>query len=538
MRPLPQLVLVATTLLVPLAAAQTDSSPTTLAQAIAAKRAEAGRLQAEVESLGREAVKGHDSLGAFDLKALELRRKVATQQWRRLDAEGDLLLLTGLLKRRPANDQQQQTVAKWLEAAKDEKGYRLLPSTPTADSHDYRAIDEHVKTAPAGAISSVKKLADYLRKGAKNDREKARAVFTWMCTNMVYDLDVLPTGKFETRPEFVLRSRQGECSSHASLYHALATAIGLKAQLIPGFARQLDFDPGFARLTKKEGGVYYISHRWNAVQIDGRWQIVDTSLGNPRARKQGQVKDGGPPHAEWFLVPAGQAIYTHWPTDPKWQLLDRPLTKKEQAALPMLSPGAFRHGVQFWPQTGPVLTMGDAVTVRVKAPAGVTVMGILARANTPVPGWVLDQRDPETGETDLYAVVPRPGPYLLRVFAARGEEGKKSPDAIADYLLDAKKGKGDNFRLPYAWPTFREKGCCLYEPLHGILKANVKVRFKIRVPGAKQVMVGVGQAITQLEGKDGIYTGEVALPPGDAGLAAQFADQPNMAFPLVGFRAE
>src|SRR5207302_6306874 len=141
-----------------------------------------------------------------------------------------------------------------------------------------------------------------------------------------------------------------------------------------------------------------------AVLIDGRWHALDATLANTRFKKKGKLEVDGPRRDEWFLVPGGETIFTHYPLDPKGQLLDRPVTKKEHAAMPLLSPGAFRLGVQLWPHGSPNLAVRDSTVVRAKGSPGVTVVGVLAKHNVPVQGWVLNQRDPETGDTELYAV--------------------------------------------------------------------------------------------------------------------------------------
>ncbi|HYT87246.1 MAG TPA: transglutaminase domain-containing protein [Gemmataceae bacterium] len=526
------------TVAVPFVAAQSDTSPVPLPQAVEAKRKDSERLRLEVEQLARAVAKSQDANGPFHTTTFDLRKQMATQHWLAVECERDLLGLSALL-RRGKGSQKQLPLKEWLDAARQENlAYPALPPRATTDTYDYSAIDEYAKNTPREIGSSTVKLAAYLSKGAKNDREKARAIFVWICENMIYDQDVLAGRVVESRPEFVLRARAGECTAHANLFHSLATQAKLKALLIAGQERQLDVDPAYASRTKKVGPAYYTTHLWNAVQLDGRWLVVDTSLGNTHMKKQGKMEHLGPRRDEWFLVPPGEAIYSHWPTDAKLQLLDRPVTIKEHVSLPLLAPGAFRHGVQMWPSSTPALTVTDSVTVRARAPEGVTVVGVLARNNTPVQGWVFDQRDPETGDTDLYAVFPKTGPYLLRVFAGKGDPSKGSFDAIADYRIEAKSAKGDGFRLPVQWPPFRVKGCYLYEPLNGVLKAGTKVPFRVRVPGAKQVSVLVGKTPTPLTGKDGVYSGEVMLTPDNVGIVAEFADQPGMIAILVGYKAE
>src|SRR5262249_5097125 len=149
----------------------------------------------------------------------------------------------------------------------------------------------------------------------------------------------------------------------------------------------------------------------------------------------------------------------------------------------------------------PGLQVQEDALLRVRAPKGVALMGVTCVNGAPVPGWVLDQRDPETGDVDMYAPFPRPGAYLLRVVVVRGDPAKGVVDAVAESRMNVKKGKGEQYRMPIIWPAFHEKGCYLHEPVAGKPKAG-KIAFKIRVPGAKQVAVGVGKNPVPLTGKD------------------------------------
>src|SRR5207249_294129 len=131
----------------------------------------------------------------------DLRKQMAAQHWRSLDGERELLELSALL-RRGKSSQKQLALKEWLDAAKQEKlAYPSLPPRATADTYDYSAIDEYAKNAPREVATSTAKLAAYLNKGAKNDREKTRALFVWICENMIYDQDVLAGRFVEARPE-------------------------------------------------------------------------------------------------------------------------------------------------------------------------------------------------------------------------------------------------------------------------------------------------------------------------------------------------
>ena len=58
-----------------------------------------------------------------------------------------------------------------------------------AMNYSYEEIDRHALNAPSSVEASVESLAAYLIEPATNDREKARAIFRWICENIDYNVD-------------------------------------------------------------------------------------------------------------------------------------------------------------------------------------------------------------------------------------------------------------------------------------------------------------------------------------------------------------
>ncbi len=72
-------------------------------------------------------------------------------------------------------------------------------------SEDYKEIDMHALNAPESKMESIESLASYLIEPAKNDREKARAIYRWVTENIDYDVQGLLKGSYgNTSPKGVL----------------------------------------------------------------------------------------------------------------------------------------------------------------------------------------------------------------------------------------------------------------------------------------------------------------------------------------------
>jgi len=414
-------------------------------------------------------------------------------------------------------------------------------ASPTLPVYDYSAIDQHAKAAPKEAEQSVQALAAYLARGAKNDREKARAIFTWIIENVVYDWDMIAKGAREDgRPDVVMKTKLAACLGHATLFDALAKSAGLKTTFIAGRTRELDLDPLFARASVKgSNGVYYPTHAWNAVQIDGKWCLVDVTHCNGKGKKKDVIETSWPSHDSLFLVPPTDLIYIYFPDNPQSQFLARPLSRNQHEGLPVLGVGAFRHHVQVEKPMGPILNIDDKVQLSLKAPASEDVMLatslIYGRKEVKGP-YTLTQRQGE--KVEVTASMPVAGTFLLRVFAGRKDGAKvKQWDPVVDYRVVAKKGDQEMGLLPLLADLFTERKCYLHGPLTGVLAAGKPVAFKVAVPGAEKVYVTTnGLPPKELEGKDGVFSGEATPPAGNVFIEASF--QPNMVQPLVAYKAK
>jgi len=100
---------------------------------------------------------------------------------------------------------------------------------------------------------------------------------------------------------------------------------GLHSKIISGYAKGADYRPGqsFTPGTNQ--------HSWNAVYIYGTWCLVDCHWAARRIiGKQTTHEEFHYQLDEYFFLPdPHQLIYTHFPEEEKWQLLDDPIAFKE-----------------------------------------------------------------------------------------------------------------------------------------------------------------------------------------------------------------
>lgn len=110
-------------------------------------------------------------------------------------------------------------------------------------------------------FQQIKNLVDQLTAGKNSETEKAKAIYSWVSSNIVYDWDDYQGGQSTSKGDafYVFYFRTGVCGGYAILAHFMLTMAGLPVAYIAG----------------DSGG----PHAWNAVYADGRWIEFDATWG-------------------------------------------------------------------------------------------------------------------------------------------------------------------------------------------------------------------------------------------------------------------
>lgn len=140
---------------------------------------------------------------------------------------------------------------------------------------------------------------------------------------------------------------------------------GLHSRIISGYAKGADYKPGM----KFNPGTN--QHSWNAVYIYGTWCLVDAHwaarriIGKPTSQEEFHYQLD-----EYFFLPdPHQLIYTHFPDEQQWQLLDRPITLEEFENMPHMKPQFFKYGLEFVSHRTAVIYGRGEMNVRLRYPA-------------------------------------------------------------------------------------------------------------------------------------------------------------------------
>lgn len=201
---------------------------------------------------------------------------------------------------------------------------------PSYDSK-YESIDSYVKGLSIPVSMSYADAAKKICAKSNTDIQKARAIFTWVASNIQYDVTFNRDTAYNAKGTW--DKRCGVCQGYALLYNELANAAGLKTEYVSGFSKSYMYEFG------DDAG----SHGWSLVHLSDRDMLVDScwGAGNVNGNKfTFDFKD------YWFDVDPNIMIATHFPRVSSYQALKTPATVNRFETLPYVQPSLNFGGIE------------------------------------------------------------------------------------------------------------------------------------------------------------------------------------------------
>jgi hypothetical protein len=211
-----------------------------------------------------------------------------------------------------------------------------IPKTIKPDQYAY--LDKYARKTPDKYSRNNAELVEYLKRPAKNDLEKARLIYSWIATHIRYDDDAFNSGNYEDESaDSVLVSRTAVCDGYSSLFKELGVRMGLEVEKISGYAKGYGYQHG----DKFQG----TDHSWNAVKIDGVWQLIDVTWGSTDSETTVHgLKSTMHFDPYWFCVKPEAFIFSHLPETADWQLTKQAITLSQYEEFPFLDQSFFQLG--------------------------------------------------------------------------------------------------------------------------------------------------------------------------------------------------
>lgn len=172
----------------------------------------------------------------------------------------------------------------------------------------------------APEFSEIEQLAEYLIKGAKTDKQKVEVFFYWIALNIKYDIDLYKQSNKtmdDVTSDVVLKTKKSICYGYSVFFKDLCEISNIECAIITGIAQSYIED----KQTET-------NHAWNAVNIDGKWELIDVTWGSGGTRF---VSDNyiQKLDVKYLFAEPKFMIIDHFPEDPAWQLLDKSITFDE-----------------------------------------------------------------------------------------------------------------------------------------------------------------------------------------------------------------
>lgn len=354
---------------------------------------------------------------------------------------------------------------------------------------NFKEVDARAMNAPESVETSTELLAAYLTENARTDRQKARAIYRWIAENIEYDvLGLFKGDRVDATAEGVLKSRSSVCGGYSNLFEILANLSGLEAVTISGYSKGYGYSPGMHFAEPAD-------HAWNAVKIEGKWHLIDSTWGAGKVDKDGEYNKEFNDY--YFLTLPEKFIFDHLPEDPFWQLLDEPISKEEFEDLVCLEPAFFDLGIQLGNQENVSIISNGKANITLYPPRDVSLVAelempadlALSQKTHGSPTFI--SRSGEQCSIEL--LPPFPGKYILRVFGRRDSDGADEFEMIMEYQVIELSGAKRSF--PRVSDQFFDLGFKLDDRTNGSIVTRGETNLTFDVPADVLMIASLEDAV-------------------------------------------
>ncbi|XP_075426401.1 uncharacterized protein LOC142465882 isoform X2 [Ascaphus truei] len=324
------------------------------------------------------------------------------------------------------------------------------PQPSSKDFHAYPWDKSNLKSMPVnlknfekldayavqvGKKSTVEQLVSTLLKVARTDMEKVRAIWMWICHHIEYDLEGLENkSKRSGDPSQILHTGKGACEGYAGLFENMCSLAGIQCLKIGGYSKGYSYVVGqtFSGET---------NHAWNAVYLNRRWHLLDTTWGAGFADSSSNTFCFRY-NEFYFLTHPALFIEEHFPDNQNWQLLQVPLSLKQFEGSLRRKSSFYNAGLTVsYPETLLVETVNGKATISIEGRSPALFSFTLN--STEKPGLMTLTKNGM--QLEVYPQVT--GRHKLELYTKPYDTAKESYDNVIEYILHC--GSVDaTFRIP------------------------------------------------------------------------------------------
>ena len=146
------------------------------------------------------------------------------------------------------------------------------------------------------------KLSQSIVGGANSKYDQAKAIFLWLCDNILYDV----TYQIHSADE-CFDNKRGVCQGYCELFYRLAEPLGLHTEIIFGKSKNAD------------NTIASKGHAWLLVEVENRSIFIEPTWGAGAVNDGVFVKNDNP--MPWFDVDPYWLIFNHFPDEAQYQMI-------------------------------------------------------------------------------------------------------------------------------------------------------------------------------------------------------------------------
>lgn len=237
------------------------------------------------------------------------------------------------------NNQKDQTASSsqkddsfWPFGTSDEESVDL---SALENNNTSLGIDTMAFQLPEDKQGSIEEVANALCDLSPEERDRAKLLYAWVAHHVHYDDEGFNTGNYaNSDAESVFKNKKSVCEGYSNLVREIGVRMGLNVVKIVGYSKGYGYNQG-DRFTES-------NHAWNAVQINGEWQLIDATWGSGHgATEGGKLKSYAAYDPKWFSMPAHEFLLSHLPENAENQYLDEPITLAQYEQFPYVNGAIF-----------------------------------------------------------------------------------------------------------------------------------------------------------------------------------------------------
>lgn len=245
-------------------------------------------------------------------------------------------------------------------------------------AQDYKAVDERVKQYPK-RITSAEALSLLIKKDFKTDKERVRALYTWLALNIKYDMNEFLNGNRFVKYSYIDQKDLAE-KQKAIKEFFIQNTLKRNLAICEGFSQtfkrvcdlmkiQCLFIDGYSKTGVKDIGIDppRPDHAWNAVKLDDKWYVLDVTWASGKANGKKWIKNF---EDYFFLTDPDEFLKTHLPSVEGLSFATKEPTKEEFFNEPIYSLGYFKSDLELVsPKTGILkVKTGEIITIEIAKP--------------------------------------------------------------------------------------------------------------------------------------------------------------------------